>query len=897
VLNTSLKSACLLWELRSACCWWPWHRRSNPVKFRSLAMMVFSCFLFASTVVGQDTGAIKGTVEDTAHGIVAGAQVKLRNQTTGQEVLANSDEQGKFQFEQLPLGEYLLIVIAEGFESSELRINLEEQRDSLVHVQLRIATTTQSVVVSANASTPIAGQNVDAVELDRHLLEHLPTKEGDPLAVPSLFLDPATGGVLGPKIIVDGVESSALEVPLTSIRKVYVNKSPYSAEFGRPGRGRVEVLTRKGSPGDYHGTLTLLTRNSALDARNAFASQNPPLQREIAEAELDGPLGRKARFLAASRYYVSDDSAIVHADTLTGSLIENIGVSERNLRVFGRLDFDLSPKHTLTVSYKYKKKSQQNQGVGGFNLPERATDFTIHENEVKVFERAIVSPSFINYLRFAYKEEPQQTTSRSDQPGIIVLGAFSSGGAQIAQYQRETAETVQDIASIVWGRQTLMFGGGARPRFFHTIDSSNSGGTFTFANLAAYAAGQPELFTMNRGNAQVSFAQNEYFSFIQDEIQVRPSLSVSVGLRYEEQSNLDHHRNFAPRLAFAYAPHRSQTVLRGGFGIFYDRQPEIMKQQALLYDGSQGFQIVVRNPGYPVPYDPALPPPPSLLRIAPGIRAPYLTQASLAVERKLGKGANFVSIDYTLVRGIELYRTRNINAPLPGTGAPPDPNFINIDQFESSGRSRSHSVTLSVHTTVGKRIDLLGQYTFSKALDDTSGMFSLPDNNYDLRSEFGTADYDRRHRVNVIGTYRLPGGFRAGSIVSINSSMPYNITTGFDNNGDTVPNDRPAGVNRNTGKGPGYASVDLHLAKQIMLRSREASAARPAAQEQPSPLSALSAARNTGGLRLEVGIDAFNVLNEVNYKDYVGIQSSRYFGRPNAANPARQLQLSLRLHF
>src|SRR5260370_36284135 len=100
VLNTSLKSPCLLRDLRPACCWWPWHGRSNPVKFRSsaisLAMMVFSCFLLAGTVIGQDTGAIKGTVEDTTRGIVAGAQVKLRNQTTGQEVLANSDEQGEY---------------------------------------------------------------------------------------------------------------------------------------------------------------------------------------------------------------------------------------------------------------------------------------------------------------------------------------------------------------------------------------------------------------------------------------------------------------------------------------------------------------------------------------------------------------------------------------------------------------------------------------------------------------------------------------------------------------------------------------------------------------------------------------------------------------------------------
>jgi len=108
-----------------------------------------------------------------------------------------------------------------------------------------------------------------------------------------------------------------------------------------------------------------------------------------------------------------------------------------------------------------------------------------------------------------------------------------------------------------------------------------------FANLAAYAAGQPELFTKNRGNTQVSFAQNEYFSFFQDEVQVRTSLSVSLGLRYEWQSNIPDHNNFAPRLAFAYAPHRGQTVVRGGFGIFYDRQPEFMKQQALLYDGSK----------------------------------------------------------------------------------------------------------------------------------------------------------------------------------------------------------------------------------------------------------------------------------------------------------------------
>jgi hypothetical protein len=861
--------------------------------------ILFPCLL-ASPAWGQNTGALSGTVEDAAGDCVVGADVRLRNQITGQEFSTSSEDEGQFRFDHIAFGAYLLIIDAQGFKSAEVPVKVGERKESPIRVLLQIAASADSVTVSADsASMPTAGQNIDVAELDRHWLENLPSKEGDPLAVPSLFLDPAAAGTLGPKIIVDGVESGALEVPLTSIRRVYVNKSPYSAEFGRPGRGRIEVITRKGSRRDYHGNLTFLLRNSALDARNAF-SLRPPLQREIAETELDGPLGAKIRFLLAGRYYASDESATVHARTPFGSVVENVPMPEHNTRLFGRLDFDLTPKHTLTFSYKFKNKSQQNQGVGGFNLAERATEFSIHENEVKVFERAFFSPTFLNELRFAFEDEPQQTTSRSDQPANIVLGAFNSGGAQISLRQTEKTFTIQDAATLIEGKHTLRFGAGARPRSFQTIDASNFGGTFTFASLARYASGQPEVFTMNQGNPRISFAQREYHSFFQDEIQVRRNLSVSLGLRYEWQSNLPDYNNFAPRIAFAYSPHSGQTVIRGGFGIFYDRQPEIMQQQALLHDGAQGRQIVVENPGYPVPYNPASPPPPSLVRIAPNIRAPYLTQASLGIERKLGRGKNFLAVDYTMVRGLKLYRTRNINAPLPGSGVQPDPTFIEIDQFESSGRSRSHSFTVSLQTTLRNRFDLLGQYTFSKSMDDANGMFSLPANNYDLRPEYGRADYDRRHRFNLIGIYHLPWDFRAGTIVSMNTGIPYNITTGFDNNRDTVPNDRPLGIGRNTGAGPGYASVDFHLSKRITFATNESkdSGARPAGRHVSGRLSHLSEGRRESrGRWLEVGIDAFNVFNRINFKNFVGVQTSPFFGRANAANPARQLQFSMKFHF
>src|SRR6266849_10047724 len=871
--RTFLRAKCFLWSLHAACR--SWLRLSCGSRaqyrfraFRPLTMVTVCYAVLAGFALGQSTGVLQGTVEDSSGQIVVGANVKLRNQTTGQELSTSSDEEGRFRFDGLAFGEYALVVTEPGFKTTELPVSVRDRNDNPMRVLLQVAADAETVRVSAvDVTIPLASQNADAIELDRRWMENLPSKEGDPLAVPSLFLNPAAAGTMGPMILVDGVESSALEVPLTSIKRILVNKSPYSAEFARPGRGRIEIFTRKGDRRDFHGNITFLARNSIFDARNAFAQTKPPSQREIAEAELDGPLGQRVRFLVAGRYFTSDDNSVVHAHTPTGLVVDNVDVPEHNTRLFGRLEFDLSSNHTLTLIYKFKNKGQENQGIRSFDLPERATDFSIHESEVKVFERAILSPHFLNDLRFSYKDEPQQTTSISNQPAVIGLGAFNSGGAQLNSRLEEKTASVQDVATEVWGRHTIAFGGGARPRSFALTDTSNFGGTFAFASLADYVAGRPELYTRNEGNPSISFAQNEYFAFVQDEVQVRPSFSLSLGVRYEWQSNVDYRKNIAPRLAFAYAPGQGPTVLRGGFGIFYDRQPDIMMHEAALYDGTQGNQVIVMNPGYPVPFDPASPPPPSLLRLAPAIRTPYLMQASLGVERKLGRGRNFLTIDYTMVRGLELYRTRNINAPLAVFGIIPNPNFTDINQFESTGRSRSHSLTASLQTELKKRLNLLGQYVYSKSMDDTSGFASLPADNYDLRPEYGRADYDRRQRLNLIATYRFHWGFRAGTVVSVNSGMPYNIVTGYLNYGDTVPVARPAGVDRNTGVGPGYASVDLHLAKRFLIRTHGESDpgpignTPPAGRNRVSGLSGLGSEPRSRVSQLEFGIDAFNAFN------------------------------------
>jgi hypothetical protein len=522
--------------------------------------------------------------------------------------------------------------------------------------------------------------------------------------------------------------------------------------------------------------------------------------------------------------------------------------------------------------------SQRNQYAGGFVLPEHALDSFDHENDVRFFDTKIW-PNFINELRIGARKRRENFDDVSHSPAIIVLGAFFGGGAQVSRRELDTTADIEDIASRSFGKLTFRFGGGTRPRYLSFVNAANFGGTFTFSTLSEYAQNRPSLYTVNVGNPQVSFNQYESYSFVQDEMRLRRNLSLVTGLRYEWQSNASYHKNFAPRLALAYSPGGGHTVLRAGFGMFYEIQPTSLEEDNLLYDGVRIREIDIFNPSFATPLPSGvLPNPviPSVLRIAPNMRFPYLTQASFTFERQLGRGQNYLSLDYTTRRGVRLYRLRNLNAPLPGTTTPPNPNFINFDQYESSASSRGNTLAVTFRSHAQKRLNFLAQYKLSQTLNDTGGisLSAFPANNYDLRPEWGPANFDRRHQFNFLGTYSMFWRLQFGAIVNLHSGLPYNIITGFDDNHDTVFNDRPLGVTRNTERNRGLANLDLRCSR-VFLLGKSKSEHR----------------------RLEVGVDAFNALNHVNYLGSVGNMSSSFFGRPNAANPGRQVQLSLKLGF
>ena len=286
----------------------------------TLVLLALSSSTLLPSAKGQSLGALRGTVEDSTGAAVPGAEVKLRDKATAKEFKTESDEEGDFDFDDLPAGQYVLIIETPGFENVQQPVAINPPAATRVRVRLRLAQVRAQVTVSAKADAAVsADEKVNTVQLDQHLLQNLPVKEGDPLDVPALFLNPAVAGAQGPQLIVDGVESGSLEVPMSSIKEIAVDKGPYTAEFARPGKGRINVTTRSGAHHRYRGQVSLLMRNSAFNARNAFATSNPPLQRAIAEAQLSGPVMRHFTFFIAGRYRVNNQAQVINARTASGS--------------------------------------------------------------------------------------------------------------------------------------------------------------------------------------------------------------------------------------------------------------------------------------------------------------------------------------------------------------------------------------------------------------------------------------------------------------------------------------------------------------------------------------------------------------------------------------------------
>ena len=820
-----------------------------------------------------------GVAADPSGAILPGARVELT--ASGAVVReTTADATGVFRFDSVAAGRYEVRVSFEGLQTTTVRLTVGARPPTALRVTLPLATVTQEVTVS-NAAPEVstgAGSNSDSVTVDQSMLESLPVFDQDLVATVSRFLDAGALGNNGVTLVVNGMEVSSLRVSASAVQQIKINQDPYSAEYARPGRGRIEILTKPGSAA-YHGEANLFFRDAALDARNPFATTKPEDRKHIVEGVFSGPIGAsgKTSFLFSGHDQVEDQQAFVHAVGPSGPIQDTASQPTRQTLISGSVTHQKSDSTTISIRPSYEYESSDNRGVGGTTLATAGVNFEHREEQVTYNQQTILRPTLFLQLQVLVGHEREPTASVTQAPGIVVAGAFTGGGAQGDLLRTETH--TQLATSLVWTKQQHVVMAGfqlpdwSRRGFY---DQTNRGGTFYFANLLTYAAGQPYAFVQQQGNGDLAFLEKQVGAYVKDDWQARPGLTVSFGVRYDWQNYFHDTNNVAPRASVAYAPGDKKTnVIRAGAGVFNDRSGPVAIADLLHYQPGGLFKTVITDPSYPNPFEnaPALAQPPSVVVLAPNVQIPQTLQYGAGLDHQLNKFTT-LSITYTGAHGFHLFRSRDINAPLPPAyDARPDPSFAVIRQIESTGRQQSDSLSLTLRGRMTKWFNGQAQYALSRVYNDTNGIGWFPANDYDLSGEYARADFDRRHRLVLLGRVTPGRLLDVGVGLTMNSAGPYTELLGADiyNNGRGQA--RLPGVPRNSLEGDGYASLDLRFSRDL----------------------AFGAKRD--GPAMTVGLDIFNVTNHVNYATYVGTISSPLFLQPVSARPPRQMQLSARLKF
>lgn len=670
----------------------------------------------------------------------------------------------------------------------------------------------------------------------------------------------------------------------------------------------VDVMTNPGG-GPFRGTADFTLRDDSLNARSPLAPRRGGEQQQNVSFTASGTLWKnKTGFSLSTSGSTGYDSRTIVAALPDAKLFDLARRPTDRSGFSLRLDHALTASHTLRASYQRSDTENENLGVGDFDLAERAYSRAANEDVFRLSINGPIGRDYFSETRLQVKSSGTQIDPDVEAPALLVLDSFNAGGAQVSGGRHATELEFASDLDYAKGRHSARFGVLLETGHYRSDEVRNAGGTFTFSSLAAYLAGQPTTFTRRSGDPLVSFEHLQFGWYAQDDVRINKALSMSLGVRQEFQTHVSDWLNLAPRVGATWSPDRSgKTIFRGGVGVFYDWYESQVYEQTLRVDGSRQSEEVVRNPGFPDPYSsggPTVLPAGRLVRAA-DLKLPTVIRSNFAMERALSASTRLV-VGYFFAQGRNLLRGRNINAP-DGSGVRPDRAAGNVTQIESTGRSVSHLVHTSINvTTPWHRTNAFVNYTFARARNDTDGPFSLPADNFDVDAEWGPAPFDVRHRASVLFNMDLWKGFRISTMVNASSGQPYNITTGFDDNGDTISNDRPMGVGRNSGRGAPRWDAGGRVSWMFGFGERK-SAAGPGGGPQvvirtiggpaPDSMGGFSGGADNKRWRFELYLAGTNLFNRTNPLTYSGVMTSPFFGQFTSAMPARKLEVGTRFYF
>ncbi len=908
--------------------------------FASLVVILLS----AVPALAQ-TASLQGQVTDESGAVVPGATVLL----TGKSKFARAAQtgiDGKYSIAGAPAGDYTLDASAPNLSLGR-QVKTTLRGAQTLNLQLKIAATAQQIKVQDNAGAAVstdAASNASALVLRGKDLEAL-GDDPDDLAADLAALAGPAAGPNGGAIFIDGFSGGQLPSK-DAIREIRINQNPFSPEYDKLGFGRIEIFTKPGSD-KFRGTMFYNFGDDFWNSRNPYAAVKAPFLLQEYGGNVSGPMGAKSSFFVDVQRHDIDNGAIVNGTALDPATLRIIDpytatpkIPQVRLMVNPRADFQITPSNSLTIRYVFSDADIKDSGVGGFNLLSRGYQAGSTSHTVQLSETSVLGASIVNETRFQLIRGDSSRIANDPGPALLVLGAFNGGGAQVGQsFDNQTSYEFQNYTSIARGTHTVRFGVRLREELLDSASQQNFGGTFTFggdsaetsieryrrtllyqqqglpaAQIRALGGGATQ-FSINTGNPSLSGNQFDLGLFAGDDWRAKPNLTVSYGIRYEVQSNIGDKRGIAPRIGIAWAPGggsgraKPKSVIRAGFGMFYDRFALQNSLTAQRYNGVLQIPIVVANPDF----FPAVPAISSLqglrssqtiYKIDSTLRAPYIAQSAVAFERQLPYNIT-AAVTYANAHGLHMLRSD----VLPGT----------LFLMESSGLYNQHQFIVNVNAKVNNNISLTGSYVKNSAKSNTDGLGTFPTIPGNASGEYGPASTDIHDRVSLTGSIAAKWGVRLSPLLTMESGPPFDITAGRDLYGTTLFNGRP-GIStdprrpglvatsyglldpnptpdeqllpRNYGRGPGMVMFNLRVAKTFTFGTSRESSSGPAAalpgdgRRQSGGVfsqgSLTPAAVSTGRkYNLTISMSMRNLLNHNNPGAIIGNITSPLFGRAN----------------
>lgn len=852
------------------------------------------------------------TVLDQTGAVIPSAPVTLAREDGGAEAAAPremlSNGVGVAAFDNLPEGRYTVGARFPGFQPATVTgVRVRRGREARVRVVLQLEKLDESLTVSRDRQTTSLDPRGSAFSsvLTREQIDALPDDPDEMQAALEALAPP------GSVIRVDGFTGGRLpsKSQIRSIRLPRMDMFAAQNHGGMMGGHFIDIMTMPGN-GPLRGNVDFNFQDEALNARNPFTAVKGAEQMRQYGYTLAGTIvPNRTSFSvtgAGGSQFTSPNLLAVLPDGRTAT--DTIRQPRDTFDLGVRFDHAINKDHALRASFDRATFTSRNLGVGGYNLFDRAFETESATNTVRLSENGPLGRRLFTDTRLQVRWGDTSSRAAIEAPAIRVQEAFTSGGAQqrggVSTTELEFATDLDYVRGAhSWRTGLLVEAGRSR-----ADDTTNYLGTYTFASLADFRAGRPAAFTRRIGDPNVRYSTLQAAAYLQDDWRVARSLLLSAGVRYGLEGHVGDRWNLSPRATVAWSPFRDgRLTLRANYGYFYDWiAPELYKETVLV-DGVRQRELNLLDPGYPLEVLGNLDTLPAALLPSnrylwpEDLALPGAHRVALGVERTLSENSR-LNVSYNRSWGRGLLRGRNLNAPVDGVR--PDSRWANVVELAGDARSSSQQLNV-IYSLVRmdlRRLFFAANYSLSQARTNTAGAFVVAPGGNDLGAEWGPAAFDVRHRFGASFNLAPFRNVTMGLNVRGQSAAPYTITTGRDDNGDGLFNDRPAGVGRNSARGRAQWDLGGRVAYAVGFGTPRQTGGgdgpRVVIRRGEGDLGpGFGGGAEDKRYRVEFYLAGQNLLNRANYTAYSFVLTSPFYGRAVAASQPRRLQAGVRFAF